>query len=183
MRNPDGSIRYWDLTECLSKESCPLDTNTKNNIRFLIGLSLWKWFLWICFLFRLSRLDLDLIATHPDKHGGIGFLGMSPLAIAPTVFVCCGAIGSTWRTQILDHGAHLMSFKTNAIVLLVIMLIVAAVLALFGYLKVRRIRGPQKTIETVKEIPEALTPGRDRPALSSSDGKAAANPTADPSGW
>jgi MFS family permease len=64
-----------------------------------------------------------------------------------------------------------------------IMLIVTAVLALFGYLKVRRIRGPQKTIETVKEIPEALTPGRDRPALSSSDGKAAANPTADPSGW
>jgi hypothetical protein len=93
--------------------------------RFLIGLSLWKWFLWICFLFRLSRLDLDLVATHPDQHGGIGFLGMSPLAIAPTVFVCCGTIGSTWRTQILDQGAHLMSFKTNAIVLLVIMLIVA----------------------------------------------------------
>ena len=64
-----------------------------------------------------------------------------------------------------------------------IMLLVTAVFALLGYLKVRRIRGPQKTIETVKEIPEALTPGRDRPALSSSDGKAAANPTADPSGW
>ena len=34
------------------------------------------------------------------------------------------------------------------------------------------------------EIPEALTPGHDKAkALSSSDGKAAANPTADPSGW
>jgi hypothetical protein len=93
--------------------------------RFLIGLSLWKWCLWICFLFRLSRLDLQLIPTHPDQHGGVGFLGMSSLAIAPTVFVICGAIGSTWRIQILDHGAHLMNFKIDAIVLLVIMLIVA----------------------------------------------------------
>jgi len=93
--------------------------------RFLIGISLWKWFLWICFLFRLSRLDLELVPTHPDQHGGVGFLGMSPIAIAPTVFVACGAIGSTWRSQILDHQAHLMNFKIDAIVLLLIMLIVA----------------------------------------------------------
>ena len=65
-----------------------------------------------------------------------------------------------------------------------IMVVVTAALALFGYLKVRRIRGPQDTIATVKEIPEALTPGHDKSkALGSSDGKAAPNPTADPSGW
>ena len=93
--------------------------------RFLIGINLWKWCLWICFLFRLSRLDMQLIPTHPDQHGGVGFLGMSPLAIAPTVFIICGAIGSTWRTEILNHGAHLMNFKFDAIVLVVIMLIVA----------------------------------------------------------
>ena len=64
------------------------------------------------------------------------------------------------------------------------MVVVTAIFALLGYLKVRRIRGPQETIETVKEIPEALTPGHDKAkALSSSDGRAAANPTADPSGW
>lgn len=93
--------------------------------RFLIGISLWKWCLWVFFLFRLSRLDLQLIPTHPDKHGGVGFLGMSPLAIAPTVFAICGAIGATWRTLILKHEAHLMNFKIDAFILLVIMLIVA----------------------------------------------------------
>lgn len=93
--------------------------------RFLLGISLWKWCLWILFLFRLSRLDMELIPTHPDQHGGLGFLGMSPLAIAPTVFVLCGAIGSTWRLQILKHEAHLMNFKIDAIVLLVIMLVIA----------------------------------------------------------
>jgi len=38
VRNPDGSIRYWDLSECISNQVCPLDKNTKNNLDFLIGL-------------------------------------------------------------------------------------------------------------------------------------------------
>ncbi len=37
-KNPDGSIRYWDLKECLSREVCPLDKDSKNNLNFLIGL-------------------------------------------------------------------------------------------------------------------------------------------------
>ena len=37
-RNPDGSIKYWDLKECISKDFCPLDKNTINNLKFLIGL-------------------------------------------------------------------------------------------------------------------------------------------------
>ncbi len=63
-----------------------------------------------------------------------------------------------------------------------VMLLVTAVFALLGYLKVRRIRGPQKTIESVKEIPDALTPGHDRDAVALTDGGKPAS-TSDPSGW
>src|SRR6201996_4453573 len=45
-----------------------------------------------------------------------------------------------------------------------IMVVVTAVLALFGFLKVRRIRGPRQTIASVKETRTALTPGHDRTA-------------------
>ena len=38
IRNPDGSIRYWDLSRCLSFQVCPIDGNSKNNLEFLIGL-------------------------------------------------------------------------------------------------------------------------------------------------
>jgi hypothetical protein len=61
-------------------------------------------------------------------------------------------------------------------------------LALFGFLKVRRIRGPQQTIESVKEARTALTPGHDktgdgaRKAITS-DGTQAAPKPADPTGW
>jgi uncharacterized membrane protein YqjE len=64
------------------------------------------------------------------------------------------------------------------------MVLATAVFGLLGYLKVRRIRGPQQTIESVKEIPEALTPGQRQnqtKTVASTDGKPGA--TADPSGW
>jgi hypothetical protein len=93
--------------------------------QFLLFVSIWKWTLWTAFLFRLSKLDLQIVPTHPDKHGGLGFLGMSPTAIIPTTLVAAAAIGANWREQILRHGLHLINFKFPAIILLAIMLIVA----------------------------------------------------------
>ena len=110
--------------------------------QFLLGISVWKWFLWTAFLFKLSRLDLQLAPTHPDLHGGIGFLGMSPLAIAPTFFAAAAAIGATWRAEILRGGGsvHLMSFKFDAIVLLAVVLIVALGPLVFFVPKLARLR-------------------------------------------
>jgi hypothetical protein len=50
------------------------------------------------------------------------------------------------------------------------MVLATAVLALFGYLKVRRIRGPRETIESVKETREVFTSG-DHRALSHTAGR------------
>jgi uncharacterized membrane protein YqjE len=44
-----------------------------------------------------------------------------------------------------------------------IMVLATALLALLGYLKVRRIRGPRETIESVRETREVLTAGDHRP--------------------
>ena len=38
VRNPDRSIKYWDLKEGISKEVCQLDKDTVNNLTFLIVL-------------------------------------------------------------------------------------------------------------------------------------------------
>ena len=61
-----------------------------------------------------------------------------------------------------------------------IMVVTTAALALFGFLKVRRIRGPQQTIESVKETRSAFTPGHDKPSAPSLN---QGGTPADPSGW
>ena len=84
------------------------------------------------------------------------------------------------------------------LVVFILMLVVTAVFALLGYLKVRRIRGPQQTIESVKETTAALTPGINKamgvtppaPAVTTAQTPATPTPTpspspapTDPSGW
>lgn len=77
-----------------------------------------------------------------------------------------------------DWAAYLIVFGA--------MLAVALALAVFGYLRVRRIRGPRQTIASVRETRSALRPNPDRAhntdgphALGTHDGK----PPTDPSGW
>ena len=62
-----------------------------------------------------------------------------------------------------------------------VMVLTTAVLALLGYLKVRRIRGPQQTIESVKETRAAFTGQHDRTPAVTTNGTAPA--PRDPSGW
>ena len=105
-----------------------------------MGLCLWKWLLWTFFLFKLSRMKLQLMVSHPDKHAGIGFLGMSTVAFAPIAFAVAAAVGATWRYEILYAGAHLLSFKMPAILLLVLVLLIAVGPLLFFVPKLAPLR-------------------------------------------
>ncbi len=93
--------------------------------QFLLGLAFWKWLLWTYFVFKLSRQRLRLVATHPDEHGGLGFLGLTASAFAPTAFAASCVIGATWREEMLHHGARLMDFKFPALALVGIVALVA----------------------------------------------------------
>ena len=94
-------------------------------LQFLVGLTLWKWLLWTVFAFRFSKFNLRIVASHPDGNGGLGFLGMTPLAFAPLACATTIVIGATFRRQILHEGAHLNHFVLPAIVLAAIFLIMA----------------------------------------------------------
>ncbi len=93
--------------------------------QFLLGLSLWKWLLWVIFAFKLSRRNLKLVPTHPDRHGGLGFLSLTPGVFAPVTFAASAVIGATWRYDILHHGAHLKNFILPTIALAVIVAAIA----------------------------------------------------------
>ena len=65
------------------------------------------------------------VSTHPDKRGGLGFLGLTVAAFEPIAFAATSVIASTWRHDILRHGADLTNFKLSAIVLVLVILLVA----------------------------------------------------------
>jgi len=108
--------------------------------QFLLGLSLWRWLLWTFFAFKLSKRSLRLVPTHPDEHGGLGFLGLAAAAFAPVAFAATAVIGATWRNDILHHGARLLDFKLQAIVLLVIIALVALGPLLFFVPRLAKLR-------------------------------------------
>jgi hypothetical protein len=53
--------------------------------RFLFLRWLWRLALWCFFLWRLSRLELRLVPTHPDRAGGLGFLEVVHTEFTPLV--------------------------------------------------------------------------------------------------
>ncbi|WP_163988475.1 hypothetical protein [Pyxidicoccus caerfyrddinensis] len=72
-------------------------------VRFLALRWVWRAVVWARFLFRVSRLPLALVPTHPDQAGGLGFLAISQSSFAPVVFaLSAGLAAYQWRLQ--PHG-------------------------------------------------------------------------------
>jgi hypothetical protein len=53
--------------------------------RFLFMRWLWRLALWCFFLWRVARLELRLVPTHPDRAGGLGFLEVVHTEFIPLV--------------------------------------------------------------------------------------------------
>jgi hypothetical protein len=94
--------------------------------QFLLWRSLWRWAVWMWILVSLSRMDLDLVATHPDRRGGIAFLRL------PSVGYCAGLLFAVSSVLCADWGsrftveARLSTFKP-------LLLLFAAVAALIAF--------------------------------------------------
>jgi hypothetical protein len=71
-------------------------------------------FIWYRFLWQVSRLPLNLIPTHPDRAGGLGFLGQTAYALGPILFGQGAMLAGVVASRVLNHGEQLMSFKLEA---------------------------------------------------------------------
>jgi hypothetical protein len=76
-----------------------------------------RWYLrlviWFLFLWRVSRLNLRLLPTHPDFAGGIGFLGNSSYAFSSILFAQGALLAGLIASRIFYQGESLMSFKVS----------------------------------------------------------------------
>ena len=74
-----------------------------------------RFFVWFLFLWRVSRLNLQLIATHPDRAGGLGFLGESAYAFGPILFAQGTILAGLLASRVLHGGENVLSFKMEAL--------------------------------------------------------------------
>jgi hypothetical protein len=81
----------------------------------IIQFVLLRWylrlFIWFRFLWQVSRLNLHLVPTHPDRCAGLAFLGKASWAYGPLLFAQGAMLAGIVASRVLYHGEKLMSFK------------------------------------------------------------------------
>jgi hypothetical protein len=84
-------------------------------LQFILLRWYFRLFVWFRFLWHVSRLNLHLVPTHPDRRAGLGFLGRTVYAYSPILFaqgaMLCGVVAS----RIFYTGAKLVSFKLQIV--------------------------------------------------------------------
>ena len=70
-----------------------------------------RFWIWFRFLWQVNRIELNLIPTHPDRCGGLSFLGKSSYAFAPILFAQGALLAGLVAARVLYRGETLQSFR------------------------------------------------------------------------
>ncbi len=98
---------------------------------------LWRLVLVFVLLWRIARLDLSIVPTHPDRCGGLGFLERLPTIFATVVLAIAVVPAAQWAHDAVYHGLALQSLRVEmiAFVVLVLVLFLLPLAAFAGPLK------------------------------------------------
>ena len=74
-----------------------------------------RWYMrlliWFRFLWQVNRIELNLVPTHPDRCGGLSFVGKSSYAFAPILFAQGVILAGVVADRVLYRGESLQSFR------------------------------------------------------------------------
>src|ERR1700746_3048630 len=83
-------------------------------VQFIVLRCYVRFFIWFRFLWQVSRIPLNLIPTHPDRAGGLGFLGAISYAFGPVLFGQGAMLAGLIASRVLYHGDSMLSFRLQA---------------------------------------------------------------------
>jgi hypothetical protein len=90
--------------------------------QFLLLRWYYRLYIWIRFLWQVSRIELSLVPTHPDQVGGLGFLGNTVFAFSVLLVAHGAMLAAQIANRIFFAGATLLQFKEEIFVMLVFLL-------------------------------------------------------------
>jgi hypothetical protein len=92
--------------------------------QFILLRWYYRIFLWCRFLFKVSRLDLNLVPLHPDRCCGLGFLGTVAAAFSPLLTAHSVLVAGFIANRILHHSATLPDYKLELVAAAVVLLLI-----------------------------------------------------------
>ena len=91
--------------------------------QFLIFRWYFRLVVWFLFLRRVSRLPLRVMPTHPDRAGGLGFLGLGAHAFVLVILAQSVALSAGLGSRMLFHGRTLLSFQYEIVAFVILQLL------------------------------------------------------------
>jgi len=85
---------------------------------------LWRLVLVYVLFWRISRLSLSLVPTHPDRTGGLSFIAYVPTAFSPVVLGVSCVLGAKWAHDLVYHGTKVQALQWEMVGFVVISLVV-----------------------------------------------------------
>jgi hypothetical protein len=90
--------------------------------QFLLVRWYYRVFIWTRFLWQVSRINLSLVPTHPDRVGGLGFLANIVYAFMPLAVAHGALLAGLIANRIFYLGAALPEFQVEIAVIVVFLL-------------------------------------------------------------
>ena len=100
-------------------------------VSFLLYRWLWRFIVWSSFLYRISRIKLDLYASHSDLAGGLGMIGRGHCIFGIIFFIFAVMLSSDLASDMLYEGGKLLDVKQLVFVFTLISITVLLMPLLF----------------------------------------------------
>ncbi len=91
-------------------------------VQFILLRWYFRLLIWTRFLWQVSRINLRLVAIHPDRAGGLGFLSTVTYAFAPLLAGQGVLLAGVMANKIFYAGAKLTDFKLELLAMVTMML-------------------------------------------------------------
>jgi hypothetical protein len=103
---------YWYILVCM-----PI-------LQFLLLRLFWRFIIWAWFLWKISRMKLNLVASDPDTSAGLGFLGTTQLSFGLLGFAQSSSLASEIANKAIYTGVSIDEFKITALVTIPLLVII-----------------------------------------------------------
>jgi hypothetical protein len=111
--------------------------------QFLLVRWYFRLVIWIRFLWQVSRIELSLVPTHPDRVGGLGFLAGTAYAFSLLAVAHGAMLSGQLANRIFFLGDKLTDYKAQiaVIVLFPLVMVLSPLLVFAGQLALAKQKG------------------------------------------